>query len=605
MRTKERRFKGVGVSPGIAIGAAYVADRGALRAPEYRIEKSDVAAEEARFTAAIAAAREQLQALQAKAGSLRGAAAEEFGYLIDAHLHMLAGSRLVRSVNAIIAKELVNCEAAVARSIEQIEGDFRALDDPYMAARLHDVREVGMRLLRTLMERPVAGFEHVPEGSIIVADEITPADTALMDQRRIEGFVTAMGGAEGHTAIMARSLGLPAVLGLTGIANEIHAGTRLVIDGGEGVLVADPSAATLRLYEARRAAAAADRVKLAAFTNLPAATLDGEEIRLHINMELPQELAAVARVGASGVGLLRSEFMFMNRPDLPDEEEQYETLRTLVAGMAGRPLTVRTLDVGGDKLADALRASSGDGGNPALGLRAIRYALKNRPVLEAQLSAMLRAAAHGPLRILLPMISAVDEVIEVRAVMAELAARLRRRGADLPEVLPPVGVMIEVPAAALAADSLAGVADFFSIGTNDLTMYTLAIDRGNEQVAHLYDPMNPAVLRLVQFTTEAARRAGIPVNICGEMAGDERFTGLLVGLGLREMSMSPLALPRVKRRLRNLEAAAARTLAEAVMTTVDRSRISRLVEVFNETVGQRIFAGGQDKRRPRAQNIHI
>lgn len=582
----ERRFQGVGVSDGVALGSAYVIERGTLRVPEYRIAPEAVAAECDRFGAAVAKARSQLEALQQKATQLTGVAAEEFGILIDAHSHMLAGSRLTRSVLAIISSEFINSEAAVVQSLEQIEEDFRAIDDPYIAARIVDVREVGARLLRNLMDKPAMGFEHAPPGSIIIGDEITPADTALMDPKRIGGFAALQGGADGHTAIMARSLGFPAVLGANDLIREIRTGDTVIVDGAQGLVILNPAQDTLDQYEIRQKDFAAEEAQLATLRNDPAITRDGTRVTLKVNMELPSELNMLSEVGAEGVGLLRSEFLFMNRPDLPGEDEQFAILKSLLEGMNGASLTVRTLDVGADKLALALGDVNTDA-NPALGLRAIRFSLKMRVLLENQLCAMLRAANYGPLRILLPMIATTEEVLLVREVLDDMVRKLKRRGEELPAELPPVGVMIEVPAAALAADALAKVSDFFSIGTNDLTMYTLAIDRGNEQVAYLYDPLHPAVLRLIQFTTEAAHRAQIPINLCGEMAGDDRFTALLLGLGLRELSMVPRALPRVKRRILSIDQAEAQTLAREVMGLTNPQDISRCLSRFNQSLGEK------------------
>jgi len=314
---------------------------------------------------------------------------------------------------------------------------------------------------------------------------------------------------------------------------------------------------------------------------LPAITRDGTEIALYANLELPRELGVALEAGAQGIGLLRTEFMFMNRDSLPDEEEQYRALRKLIEGLDGKPITARTLDVGGDKLAQALAGHHGASANPALGLRAIRLSLKERSLLDAQLGAMLRAAVHGPLRILLPMISSLGEVRQVREAIHNLVRRLKRRGHAVPDPLPPLGVMIEVPGAALAADALAQEVDFFAIGSNDLTMYTLAIDRGEEQVAHLYNPLHPAVLRLIQFATEAALRARIPVSICGEIAGDPHFTPLLLGLGIRELSMAAPSLPRVKQRIRSLDFLSAARCARLIMDQSDMGRISALLEDFN------------------------
>jgi phosphotransferase system enzyme I (PtsI) len=309
-------------------------------------------------------------------------------------------------------------------------------------------------------------------------------------------------------------------------------------------------------------------------------TLDGTTVALLANLELPREVDSALAAGAEGIGLLRTEFIFMNRPDLPDEEEQYEALRAIVKGMDGRPVTVRTLDVGGDKLAAALDVQPG-GANPALGLRAIRLSLMMPDLLETQFAAILRAGTHGPVRILLPMIATVAETSQARDILAGVARRLKRRGVKIPDPLPPLGVMIEIPGAALASDALAQVADFFAIGTNDLTMYTLAIDRGDEQVAHLYNPLHPAVLRLIQFATEAALRARVPISVCGEIAGDPRYAALLLGLGIRELSMAATALPRVKQRIRTLDLLAATRCARQIMDQSDSDRIAALLDEFN------------------------
>jgi len=578
---RQRTFEGVGVSSGIAIGTAHLVETGAVHVPEYAISAEQVPDEQARFARAVAAAQKQIRKLEAKAAGLHGAAAEEIAILLEAHHQMLSGSRVLRGVENRIARDLINAEAAVQAEISDIAQEFAALDDAYIAARADDVREVGGRLIRNLTKTPYAAFSHLPEGTILVAEELTPADTALMDPDHIAGFATLLGGAESHTAIMARSLGLPAVLGAAHLLGEIKNGDTLIVDADEGRVILRPSTDTLEEYRRRQGAHLKDLRLLARLRRLPAVTRDGTEIALYANLELPRELEAALDAGAQGIGLLRTEFMFMNRDNLPDEEEQYQALRALLEGLAGKPMTARTLDVGGDKLAQALAGRHGASANPALGLRAIRLSLKERSLLDAQLGAMLRAATHGPLRILLPMISSLGEIRQVREAMHTIARRLRRRGCAVPDPLPPLGVMIEVPGAALAADALAQEADFFAIGSNDLTMYTLAIDRGEEQVAHLYNPLHPAVLRLIQFATEAALRARIPVSLCGEIAGDPHFTPLLLGLGIHELSMAAPSLPRVKQRIRALDFLSAARCARLIMEQSDTGRIAALLDDFN------------------------
>jgi phosphoenolpyruvate-protein phosphotransferase (PTS system enzyme I) len=576
----ELKLTGIGVAPGIAIGAAYIGDRGPVVVSETAIAESGVAAERARFADAVTNAQKQLRKLKAHAASLPGSAGEEIGYLLDAHLAMLANSRLVRGVHQRIANSRINAERAVELEIEALAKGFAAMKDSYLAARIEDIRVVGSRLIRNLVKKPYITYTALDGGAIVLAEDVTPADTALMDPRRVGGFASVFGGPESHSAIMARALGLPAVMGVTGLINRARPDATVIIDGSAGTVILDPTPSTLETYRQRQEALRDERRHLARLRRLAAVTRDGVEIRLEANLELPIELEQALAHGAMGLGLVRTEFLFLNRADLPDEDEQYELYAGLVRGMGGRPVTLRTLDVGGDKLPEAL-ASAFDGADPALGLRGIRLSLKERRLFDIQLAAMLRASREGPLRILLPMISTASEIRRTREVIEQVARRLRRRGVVIPDALPPLGVMIEVPGAALAADALAIEADFFAIGTNDLIQYTLAIDRGDEQVAHLYNPLHPGVLRLIQLAVEAGARRRIPVGICGEMAGEPRYAALLLGLGLRDLSMAPGNLPRLKQRIRNLDMVAATRRAEAIMDQSDSGRIAALLDDFN------------------------
>jgi phosphotransferase system enzyme I (PtsI) len=581
IETAEHVFKGQGISPGIAIGPAHVVERGSVDVPEYPIEEAAIETERKRFTDAVTKAKKQIQKLLAKTSALPDAAAEEIGYLLEAHLQMLTNSRLVRGVERRIAEDRINAEAAIQAELSAISQAFAAMDDAYLAGKAQDVSEVSYRLVRNLTEAPYQAFSKLPEGSVILAEEITPADTALMNPKRVGGFASVLGGVEGHTAIMARSLGLAAVLGVPGLVNRVHSGDRVIVDGFAGRVIINPSSETVARYEARQVEQERQRRQLARLCEIPALTRDSITITLQANLELPVEVEMARAGGAEGIGLLRSEFLFMNRETPPSEDEQYGELSRMVEAMAGKPVTVRTLDVGGEKLAYSVGKHIAPSVNPALGLRAIRLSMKVRMLLENQLAAMLRAGAHGPIRILLPLITNAGEIRRVRDVMTRVADRLARKGVAIAEPLPPLGAMIETPGAPLAADSLAKAADFFSIGTNDLTMYTLAVDRGDEQVARLYDPLHPAVLRLIQFTVEAARRADIPVNLCGEMAGDPRYTALLLGLGLRDLSMSAPSLARVKHRILSLNLTEAIKRADAIMEQSDSGVIAVLLDDFN------------------------
>jgi phosphoenolpyruvate-protein phosphotransferase (PTS system enzyme I) len=578
----ERTLTGLAISPGIAIGPAFISDDGAIQVPDYRIAHDAIAAEKKRLADTVTLSLKQLAKLKVKAAALPGAAAEEAGYLLDAHIAMLTNSRLVRGADRRIGEDRLNAERAVQIELGQIGSSFAAMDDAYLAARGDDIRIVGARLIRNLTKTPYAALQRLAPGTIVVAEELTPADTALIDPSRVAALATELGGAEGHTAIMARALGLPAVLGVADLLRRVEPGDTVIVDGGMGRIVVNPTAATRASYERQREELEHERRRLGRFRRLPAVTRDGVEITLEANVELPRERELALAAGAQGLGLVRTEFLYMNRDDLPDEDDQYAAYAALVRGMDSKPVTLRTLDIGGDKLAGSIAT---DSPNPALGLRAVRLALKERRILDVQLAAMLRASAIGNVRILVPMIANAGELRTVRAAMHQAARRLKRRGVALPDPLPPLGAMIEIPGAALAADALADEAEFFSIGTNDLIQYTLAIDRGDEQVAYLYNPLHPAVLRLIQFAVEAAMRARIPVNLCGEMAGDARFTALLLGLGLRNLSMAPSNIGRVKERIRTLDLRAATQRARQVMDQIDDARIASLVDDFNEMHG--------------------
>ena len=575
----ERHFSGLGVSAGIAVGPAHVVERGLIDVPEYRIEDDAIETEIARFSDAVTLSASQIRNLQAQAEALPEEVAGQLRHLLDAHLLMLTGSRLVRGVEARIRDARINAEAAVQVQLSEIAQAFAVMEDPYLAGKIDDVREASARLVRNLTRAGYQAFSGLPPGTIVIAEEITPADTALMDPARIGGFAAALGGAEGHTAIMARSLGLPAVLGVADLAGAVRSGDVVAVDGVRGGLVVNPGEATIARLERRRRALERRERQLARLREVAAVSSDGARVTLQCNIELPNELPQAQEAGAEGIGLLRSEFLYMNREEPPSEDEQYVALKEIVAGMEGAPVTVRTLDVGSDKLAYSLGEHIAPSVNPALGLRAVRLSLKTPALLEAQIAAILRAGAHGPVRILVPMITSVDEIRHVREAVDKMVRRLTRARVPIADT-PPLGIMIETPGAALAADALADACDFFSLGTNDLTMYTLAIDRGDDQVAHLYDPLHPAVLRLIRFATDAARRAEIPVNLCGELAGNPRFTAMLLGFGLRDLSMAPPNVPRVKQRILALDAEAATRHAEELLSQSEAGRIAKLIDAF-------------------------
>ncbi len=582
----ERRLVGIPVSPGIAIGPVFGAAEPRTEVVHQKIAAADIAAQTARLEAAVQQSRKQLQKLRARLGVLPEASQAEIAPLIDAYLQMVGPSRLVRGARRRISELLVGAETAVVDASEEIATAILALpaadDDPAgRERRAEEVREIARRLVRNLTQTPFRSFAGVPDGAVLVCEGLRPADAALLDPARLAGVATDEGGADGHTAIMLRALGMPAVLGVAGLSQNARPGDTVVVDGAAGTVTVNPLPPTLAAARRGVTAFARERQKLARLRRLPAMTEDGEAVELQANMEIPAELPLIAQAGAVGIGLLRSEFLFMNRETLPDEQAQAETYRSVIEAMGGDPVTIRVLDWGGEKDIEALQSEGvvpevADP-NPALGLRGIRLLLRRHDLFETQLAAILHAAVLGPTRVLLPMVTTVGEVRAAREVYDRVVRRLRRRGDRLPDPIPPLGIMIETPGAALSADALALEADFFAIGTNDLAMYTLAVDRGDSEASDLYDPLHPAVLRLVQFATEAALRMRMPVSVCGEMAANPRLTPLLLGLGLRSFSMNASAVPRVKQAVRAANTDDCVRFARRVMEQSDPERIKAMV----------------------------
>jgi phosphotransferase system enzyme I (PtsI) len=569
----------------VAIGPIFGASEADAVVVRQKIQAADSQGETTRLDGAILQSRKQLLKLRARLGNLPEDSQAEIAPLLDAYLQMIGPSRLVRGVRRRIAETLVSAETAVMDETEAIAAAILAMpndDDPAGHQRRADeVREIGRRLVRNLTQTPFRSFTALPPGAVLVCESLRPADAALLDPSRLSGVATDEGGSDGHTAIMLRALGVPAVLGVAGLSQAAQAGDTVVVDGAAGTVVVSPSEETLAAARRAVTAFAREQQKLARLRRLPAITADREAIDLQANLEIPAELPLIAQSGAAGIGLLRSEFLFMNRETLPDEDAQTDTYRTVIEAMGGDPVTIRVLDWGGEKDIAALQAEGVvpevTDENPALGLRGIRLLLRQTELFETQLAAILRASSAGPTRVLLPMVTNVAEVRQAREIYERVARRLRRRGERLPEALPQLGIMIETPGAALSADALALEADFFAIGTNDLAMYTLAVDRGDADVAHLYDPLHPAVLRLVQFATEAALRMRMPVSVCGEMAGNPKLTTLLLGLGLRCFSMNAAAVPRVKQAVRAANIDDCVRFARKVMEQSDPNRIRDLV----------------------------
>jgi phosphoenolpyruvate-protein phosphotransferase len=581
----EQRLAGIAVSPGIVIGTIYDTTEAPAEAPRRQITAEAVEMERVKLQDAAALSRKQVSKLKTRLTVLPEEAQEELEPLLDAYILMLGNSRLLRGARKRIGEELLSAETAVQDEAEAIAQAILAAkgdDKAGLNRRAGEVREIARRLTRNLTATPFRSLKGVPAGAILVADELTPADAALLEPGKVAAVATEEGGADGHTAIMLRALGIPAILGCHGLTAAAQRGDMAVLDGGTGLIALHPDAATIARAKEGLAAQAKERARLGKLRRLPAETTDGQQVELQANLEIPAELPLIHQAGAQGIGLLRTEFLFMNREDLPDEEAQMEAYRAILEAMGQDPVTIRVLDWGGEKDMEALAQGVPvpTGPNPALGLRGLRLLLKRPALLEEQFAAILRVAHLGQVRVLLPMVTVPSEVAQAREIFERVARRLRRRGEALPEKLPPLGAMIETPGAALAADAIALEADFFAIGTNDLTMYTLAVDRAEIDVAHLYDPLHPAVLRLMQFATEAALRLRMPVSVCGEMAGNPKLVPLLLGLGLRSLSMNAGSIPRVKQAIRSLDIDDCARFARRVMEQSDPKRIGEMVEEF-------------------------
>ena len=566
------RLVGVGASPGIAIGVAHVlASRVDIH--ERRIAADQVEAEIQRFEQALLDTDEQLARIQTQLAATEG---DDHQYrILEAHRLMLSDVHLVERARRMIREEKTAAEWAVRKSLDQIQAVFEKIEDPYFRDRKSDVALVGERLLRTLVgRRESVSAEHAPKGSIAVAHELSPADAAQLGRAEAAGFCTEGGGRTSHTAIVARALGLPYVVGVEGLGHKVWSGMTIVIDGLRGEVILDPDAEALRRYEARADVHRARAQRLAAIRDVPSHTSDGTVVHLHANVEMLEEIPIAVDLGAESVGLFRTEFLYLERSELPSEDEQYAHAVAALRSVGGRPITFRTLDLGGDKLPPSVRMPVGT--NPAMGLRSIRYSLRRTDVFTTQLRALHRAAAVGPMQILLPLISGVAELRATKQLCLQVVEDLKREG--IPHVAKvPLGVMIETPSAALIADLLAAECDFLSIGTNDLIQYTLAADREDEHVGYLYHPLHPAILRAVRQTVVGAERMGKPVAMCGDMAGDPILAWVLMGLGLRNLSMAPRQIPVVKSIIRATQIADAERLLAQALTMSTETEIEELV----------------------------
>jgi len=573
---QEVRRQGVGVSPGIAFGRAYLIGRDTLKAPRHHVEPDDVDTEVARLYKAIAASDKQLAKIKEKLASEN----ESDYHIITAHQMMLHDEHLVGAAVSHIRDERINAEWALRRAVDEIRAVFDSIEDEYLRERRSDVEFVFERVLRNLLGRDT-GPPSPPPDAIVVAYDLSPADTAQLHKAAVAGMITDAGGKTSHTAIIARAHEIPAVVGLETITEVIETDDLVLIDGGAGLVIVNPTAATVSEFreEQRRQVAAGALLHL--MRDLPARTKDDVDIQLYGNIDGPEELDDALDYGAMGVGLFRTEYLFMGHAELPDEDTHYRTARQVLERLGGLPATIRTFDLGADKLAPFLEQADLHEANPALGLRSIRLCLADlgRDLFKSQLRGLLRASAHGPLKIMFPMISGIAELRAARAVVDEVKLALTAEGVPFdPDVK--IGVMIEMPSAALTADLLAAESDFFSIGTNDLIQYTMAVDRVNEYVSYLYEPLHPSLLRLIGGIAKAANDAGIPVTVCGEMAGEPMIAPVLLGLGIRELSMSAVSVPEVKATIRAMSVEDARQLMKRTEKLATSAEVRAMVSDF-------------------------
>ncbi|MBH3333428.1 phosphoenolpyruvate-protein phosphotransferase PtsI [Serratia marcescens] len=554
-------ISGILVSPGIAFGKALLLKEDDIVINRKKISADQVEQEVSRFLAGRAKASEQLEAIKTIAGETFG---EEKEAIFEGHIMLLEDEELEQEIIALIKDDLASADAAAYTVIEGQAKALEELDDEYLKERAADVRDIGKRLLQNILGMPIVDLGSIQDEVILVATDLTPSETAQLNLDKVLGFITDLGGRTSHTSIMARSLELPAIVGTSDVTKQVKNDDYLILDAVNNKIYVNPTADVIDQLKAAQNQYITEKNDLAKLKDLPAITLDGHQVEVCANIGTVRDVAGAERNGAEGVGLYRTEFLFMDRDSLPTEDEQFQAYKAVAEAMGSQAVIVRTMDIGGDKDLPYMNLPKEE--NPFLGWRAIRIAMDRREILHAQLRAILRASAFGKLRIMFPMIISVEEVRDLKGEIETLKAQLREEGKAFDESIE-VGVMVETPAAAVIAHHLAKEVDFFSIGTNDLTQYTLAVDRGNELISHLYNPMSPSVLGLIKQVIDASHAEGKWTGMCGELAGDERATLLLLGMGLDEFSMSAISIPRIKKIIRNtnfedVKALAAQALAQ-------------------------------------------
>ena len=564
-------IQGIGASPGIIIGKAYLLERFKVRLPQKQINPEQVEEEVQRFFNAIQESRNQLTEIKEK---ILDTEVRKHSFILDVHLMILNDEMLLQDTVDTIRKKKVNAEWALDLTLEKLDAAFQAIEDEYLRERRSDLHYVAARIFRNLLGKKHDDITKIKGKVIIVAHDLSPADTLQINLKYVAGFITDIGGKVSHTAILSRSLGIPAVVGLEVATSLINGGDPLIIDGETGEVVINPTEEVSQSFLERKRRTKSFEREILKYASLPAETRDGVRIRLQANIEMVEEISSAKMHGAEGIGLYRTEILYLNRKDLPTEEEHFQIYRRLVETIYPATATIRTLDIGGDKFLPDY--SKNNEMNPALGLRAIRFSMKETDIFKTQLRGILRASAHGKLRILFPMISGMGEIRQAKAILEEVKKGLMKAKIPFDQEIE-IGAMIEIPSASVTADLLAREVNFFSIGTNDLIQYTLAVDRINEHVSYLYEPLHPAILRIIRGVVQSAHQAGIPVAICGEMAAEPTYALVLLGLGLDEFSMNPVSIPKVKKVLRMSRFEETRSLVEQLFQFSTASEIECFV----------------------------
>ncbi len=567
-------ISGILASPGIAFGKALLLKEDEIVINQKKIADDQVESEIARFIDGRSKAAVQLEAIKIKAGETFGAEKEA---IFEGHIMLLEDEELEQEIIDLIKKDHKSAEAAVHTVIEGQAVALEELDDEYLKERAADVRDIGKRLLQNILGLHIVDLSAIAEESILVARDLTPSETAQLNLQKVLGFITDLGGRTSHTSIMARSLELPAIVGTGNITTQVSNGDFLVLDGVNNQIYINPPADVVSGLKEIQEQYLSEKTEMAKLKDLPAITLDGHQVEVCANIGTVRDVAGAERNGAEGVGLYRTEFLFMDRDSLPSEEEQFVAYKAVAEAMGSQAVIVRTMDIGGDKDLPYMNLPKED--NPFLGWRAIRIAMDRKEILHAQLRAILRASSFGKLRIMFPMIIAVEEVRFLKNEIESLKSQLRDEGKSFDESIE-IGIMVETPASAVISRHLAKEVDFFSIGTNDLTQYTLAVDRGNDRISHLYNPMSPSVLGLIKQVIDASHAEGKWTGMCGELAGDERATLLLLGMGLDEFSMSAISIPRIKKIIRNTNFGDAKALAEQALEQPTAEDLMNLVNKF-------------------------